>query len=225
MIEAVIFDMDGVLIDSIASAHRAKSALLQRLGIDIDTVPDPHNEHHRGASLQTFLDAVERHHQIQINRHQFARDAIQYVYEDLQRQQVSADVDLIHLLKGLRQEGVPCAITSSGLRQSVNNKLHILGIKNYFQVIVSGDDVVEHKPNPASYLYTIEQLGVTAEHCIVFEDSRAGVLAGRAAGCTVIGFTGYNSASNLPEDIHTVSGWSQVSYKMLMDAADNPVLL
>lgn len=216
MIDAVIFDMDGVLIDSVESANRAKTELLKRQGIDINTVPDPTNEGHKGSSVRIFLDAVERHHGVKIDRQQFARDAIEFVHKDLQQNGVSADTDLINLLKELQSYKIPCGIASSGLRESVNNKLRILGIKEYFQIIITGDDVKEHKPHPAPYILTIGKLNARPDKCLVFEDSLVGVQAAQAAGCTVIGFTGYNTNKNpLPGCALTVDAWNQASYNTL----------
>jgi len=61
VIEAVIFDLDGVLIDSVASTYRVKTKALKAYGVDIDVVPDRHGERHKAASLKGLLQAVEKH--------------------------------------------------------------------------------------------------------------------------------------------------------------------
>jgi HAD superfamily hydrolase (TIGR01509 family) len=220
MLQAVIFDMDGVLIDSVASADYARTRLLAERGIDIRTVPDPQGEAHKGSSLRTFLDAVERHHGVAIDREQFAREAIGMITRHLEERGVQADPALIALLGELRRKNVPLAITTSGLRESVENKLRIIGVKEYFPLIVTGSDVTAHKPDPASYLYTIEQLGVNPGHSIVFEDSSAGIQAAVAAGAKVIGFTGYNAnKSALPGTVATIDSWHEISYDKLIRIA------
>jgi beta-phosphoglucomutase len=216
MIDAVIFDMDGVLIDSTSAAHHAKRELLARHGVDVDTVPDPHNEQHRGSSVRTLLQAVEKHHGVKIDEEEFGREATDLIFKRLRENGTSADPDLITFLEELRAHAVPCAIASSGLKQSVENKLSILGIKKYFKVVITASDVTRHKPDPSAYTFTMQRLNVRPEHCIIFEDSAAGVQAGRAAGGIVVGYGGYLEHSEPIPDTHlTIQSWADISYEKL----------
>lgn len=216
MIKAVIFDMDGVLIDSVQAGLRVRKKILAQHGVDLDTVPDLQDEGHRAASLKTLLASVKSHHGIQIDHDEFATLSRKHMYEELREDGVAADPGLIVFLEDLKRHGIACAIASSSLRESINTKLKILGIKQYFSVIVTGNDIKEHKPHPETYLYAMAQLGLPAEDCIVFEDSLTGIEAGRAAGCRVIGFSQYNPPREpLPAVVMTVKKWSEISYDTL----------
>ncbi len=217
MIKAVIFDMDGVLIDSVQAGLRVRKKLLARYGVDLDAVPDPQGEGHRAASMKTLLASVKSHHGLHINPDEFAELSVEHMYKELQEFGASADPGLIAFLKELRRHGVACAIASSSLQEGINNKLKILGIEQYFSVIVTGSDVQKHKPHPETYLLATARLNLPPDDCIVFEDTIAGVEAGLAAGCRVIGFTQYNPPKEpLPGVVMTVENWSDISYNKLL---------
>lgn len=208
--------MDGVLIDSVQAGLRMRRKLLAKYGVDLDTVPDPQGEGHRASSMKSLLASVKSHQGVHIDHDEFASLAIEHMPKILQEHGVSADPGLIKFLKELKQHNIVCAIASSGLRAGVETKLEILGIKQYFSVIVTGSDVKVHKPHPESYLYAMEKLGMAAEDCVIIEDSLTGVQAAHAAGCRVIGFAQYNpSKEPLAGVVTTVIHWNEMSYHQL----------
>jgi len=210
----VIFDVDGVLIDSVATAYRVRSRLLAAHGVSLAQVPDPHHEGHKGGSLKQFLTVIEQHFDIELDRPAFARATLEGVLNELR--DTRADPDLISLLQDLKRRSVPCAIASSGRSEGVRGKLEILGIRDYFEAIVTADDAARHKPNPEPYLLAAERLGLDSRHCIAIEDSAAGIAAARAAGCSVIGFTRFSDDKRPLEGAElTVDSWSELSYERL----------
>ncbi|MDB5178180.1 MAG: Hydrolase, haloacid dehalogenase-like family [Patescibacteria group bacterium] len=95
-------------------------------------------------------------------------------------------------------------------------KLEALGLRDYFAQLVTGQDVAHHKPDPEAYLLAAERLGVDGKKCVVIEDSAAGVAAGKAAGCAVIGFTRFNNDKRpLKGAALTVDSWGELSYSRL----------
>ncbi len=81
-VDAAIFDLDGVMINSVASGRRVKTALFARYGVDLNKIPDPHNEGHKGNSLKELLRLVEVHHpEVIIDKERFTRELISGVYE------------------------------------------------------------------------------------------------------------------------------------------------
>lgn len=216
MIKAVIFDMDGVLIDSVELGIHTRKKLLAHYNVDLDTVPDPQGEDHRASSLKTLLSDIKNYCGIHIDHDEFAGKIRGRLREDLQEYKVAVDPALVTFLEELKQHNIICAIASSGLRGGVDIKLDFLGIRQYFSVIVTGSDVKDHKPNPEPYLYTMKKLNLSPEDCIIFEDSLTGIQAGIAAGCKVIGFTQYNPPKEPSSEVTAaIKDWNEISYKKL----------
>lgn len=216
MIKAVIFDMDGVLIDSVELGFRVRKKLLAQYNVDLDTVPDPQHEGHRAASLKSLLTSIKDHSGVRIDHDEFAKISRLHMRRDLEESGISVDSELIEFLKDLQQHTITCAIVSSGQRKGVDIKLEVLGIRQYFSVIVTGNDVNEHKPHPAPYLYALKKLKLPASETIIFEDSLTGIQAAQSANCKVIGFTKYNPPKKqLDGVVLTIKKWSEVSYSKL----------
>jgi beta-phosphoglucomutase len=213
---AVIFDVDGVLIDSAETTYRVKRVALAKRGIDIDAVPDPHNEQHKGGSIKTLLRAVHESHGLKIDEQEFADEIVPAVFQELKSNHKANDRHLVALLNSLRNHSIPCAIASSARREGVQNKLSVLGIGRYFDVVIAAQDVSRHKPDPEAYVLAAQGLDIPTERCIVLEDSAAGVAAGKSAGCRVIGMTRYNEAKEaLPGADLTIDRWDELSYDRL----------
>lgn len=214
MFKAVIFDLDGVLANSVQIALKNRKELLAGYGVDLEKIPDPQGEGHRAASLKTLLANVQSHTGVGIDPEEFAKHSTEKMRQALKSQ--SADPALINFLEDLNQHGIACAIATSGRREVVAMKLEVLGLTNYFPTIVTGDDVQEHKPHPAAYLEALRRLGLTPEDCIIIEDSLTGIHAGIASGCKVIGFVGFNpSKKTLPRTVLTIQKWNEINYKAL----------
>lgn len=88
---------------------------------------------------------------------------------------------------------------------------------NRFAVVLSADDVVRAKPAPDLYVLAAQRLGLEPARCVAVEDSAAGVAAARAAGCPVVGFTGFNDdKASLEGTALTIDRWGQLTYQRLL---------
>lgn len=220
MTQAVVFDVDGVLIDSFAIVFKVRTGLLAQHGVDIREVPDPYGESHKGSSARKLLQALQQSHGVLVDEQQFKRDTIDGVKRDMERSGIEADPELIGFLEDLRAHNVPCAIATSGSRESTYNKLRLLGIEKYFQVIVTADDVEQHKPDPELYLTAMSKIGVSPKNCVVFEDSGIGAEAGKRSGAYVIGFTKYISTKAPVDNANiTIDRWQDINYEKLSNLA------
>jgi HAD superfamily hydrolase (TIGR01509 family) len=217
-LQAVIFDLDGVLIDSVSISHEAKKVFLAEQGIDLADVPDPHGEEHKGGSLRQLLENVKKHlPEFRIDEEQASAILRPRIREAFKKRGITAEPSLLRLLKELRAHQVICAVATSGVKSSVHHKISILGIADYFAVVVTADDVEEHKPSPESYLLAMQRIHVKPGNCIIFEDSTAGIMAGNAAGGTVVGFTGFNPQKTpLANTVKTIDSWDEVDYGQLV---------
>ncbi len=182
MLRAVIFDMDGVIVDS-HPAH--KKAWLKFLELQNRTVSNEDlnfimEGRKREEILRHFLGEVSDE-QLHILGHQkeqiFREEAVHVKVID----------GLCDFLQKLAESGLRLAVASSGSSGRVNDILNSLSLKCYFQVVVTGDQVTYGKPDPAIFRLTCEYLGVQPSEVLVFEDSVSGVRAAKSAGIRCIG--------------------------------------
>ena len=182
---AVIFDMDGVLLDSGAHHRDAWRQLLAELGVEPGpdfwrrTIGRPAEE-----AVADLLDrpvgAEEAAALARRKREHYARLAARGMLP------VAGAPAFVMLLAA---EGVPRAVATSASRHEVESLLTEIGVREHFEVIVTADDVRWGKPNPEVYLRAAELLELPPKGCLVFEDSVVGIHAARNAGMRVIGLT------------------------------------
>ena len=124
----------------------------------------------------------------------------------------------LELLNALKSQGIPLAVAASNSRQVTERRLTTAGIRDFFEVLVTEDDVSEHKPDPAVYAKAAELLGVTSANCIVLEDAPAGVVSAKAAGMKCIAVeTPYVSQDYLLMADRTVASLADVNPSVLRE--------
>jgi beta-phosphoglucomutase len=180
---ALIFDMDGVMVDSNPAHCQAWIAYNRRFGLE---------------TTDDMLRWMYGRRNDQIVRHFFGEglspeevEARGAAKESLYREMVAGKVEEI-LSPGLRaflerHRGVPMAIASNAEPANIDFVLNESGLRRYFGAIVDGSQVARPKPFPDVFLKAAERLSVPPANCIVFEDSYSGVEAARAAGMRVAG--------------------------------------
>jgi mannitol-1-/sugar-/sorbitol-6-phosphatase len=203
---AILFDLDGVLVDSTGSVDRQWRIWAREQGIDAEKlVPIAHGTRAIEVIRQVapHLDAAAEVHKLE------AREAADH-------DKVSVMPGALDLLRSIPR-GRWCVVTS-GTQQLATARLQLAGIEAP-SVLVTGDDVTAGKPDPAPYLKGAELLGVPAGECLVIEDAPAGIQSARAAGMKVIGLTSTFSSQALSNadavigrlaQIHVASSGSRV---------------
>jgi len=180
---AVIFDMDGVLLDSGAHHRDAWRQLLADLAVEPApdfwrrTIGRPAEEA-VAHLLDRPVDEAEAAALARRKREHYTRLAARGMLP------VAGAPAFVRLLAA---EGMPRAVATSASRQDVESLLSEIGVREYFDVVVTADDVRWGKPNPEVYLRAAEGLGLPPRRCLVFEDSIVGIHAARNAGMRVIG--------------------------------------
>jgi beta-phosphoglucomutase-like phosphatase (HAD superfamily) len=186
--DAVIFDCDGVLIDSETIAHEVEVEAMKRLGLLFDS--HANNAKFQGLAVRDWSAALDAEHRAQLGV-PLPEGAIQRISAEITRR-VLADIrPIAGAVNAARAFGGLKAIASSSPKVELHGKIRGLGLWDDFDGhVYSGDDVARGKPAPDLFLLAAERLQVLPARCVVIEDSVNGVKAGVAAGMTVWGFTG-----------------------------------
>jgi HAD superfamily hydrolase (TIGR01509 family) len=181
--EAVIFDMDGVLIDSEPLHFAVLSELLERAG---HTFTRAENEQFIGTTSEAMFSTLIAQHGLSGTVAAYIARYDEMLVRVLQEPHAPAP-GVVALMARLRELGRRLAVASSSRRTWVEATIESLGLAGAFDVVVTGDDVERGKPDPAIYLLTAQWLGVIPARWVAIEDSPNGVQSARAAGMTVLG--------------------------------------
>jgi mannitol-1-/sugar-/sorbitol-6-phosphatase len=185
-VRAVLFDMDGTLVDSDAAVERAWRVWAREYGIpEADALAVAHG-HPADATARHLLPALDDDAVLAAAQRQLGLQ-----YDDLA--DVHATPGAHDLLAVLARRGLPWAVFTSADVRLARNRLRAAGIDA--PVLVTVDDVTAGKPDPEGYLLAARKVGVPPAACLVVEDSLPGIQAGSAAGMTVAALRG------LPADL------------------------
>ena len=184
--EAVIFDLDGVIVSTDECHYQAWKRLADEEGIYFDRKI---NLRLRGVSrmdcLEIILERANRNYSV-VEKKAMAERKNNY-YRDLIRQLTPEHIlpGVMRVLNGLKMNGIKIAIGSSSRNASLI--LEKIGLTGFFDAVIDGNDITKSKPDPEVFLIAAERLGVPPEKCLVVEDADAGVEAALAGGMTVLG--------------------------------------
>lgn len=208
--EAVIFDFDGVIVDTEPLHYAAFQRLLEPLGLgfswgqyvdtymgfdDRDAFMEAFKANGTGLSptdLQSYIDRKAD------------------LFQEIIRDGISAYPGVVDLIRSIRASRTPLAISSGALRSDIGPILETLGIADCFDVIVTAEDVARSKPDPECYrlaharLNEFRRLDLTPGQVLAIEDTPAGISAAKGAGLRVIAVTNSYPAAHLSQADHIV---------------------
>lgn len=187
MIKGIIFDCDGVLLDSEPIFTTATEMMMKERGIDFDMsrLGDSY-----GITVRHFCQLVLKVYPELGDLETFIRDYYEYCDRLLMSDDLVPMKGLQDFVRTQRARGMKMAIASSSPRYYVRHKINLFGISDCFDLIVCADDVTRSKPDPQVYLIATERLKEKKEDLIVIEDAPNGIASARAAGLYVVGFKG-----------------------------------
>jgi len=189
---AVVFDMDGVLIDATDWHYEALNRALEHLGLTI--TPKEHLGEFNGLPTRVKLDKLSEEKGLPVALHQIVSKVKQA--ETLRYAALNSVVRLetLRVLGFLRELGIPIAVATNSIRMTTDVMLTMAGLHQYFDLVVTNEDVSRPKPNPEIYETVCKRLQVDPSLTLVIEDTEVGAAAARAANCRV-------QKIRLPEDL------------------------
>jgi HAD superfamily hydrolase (TIGR01509 family) len=196
---AVIFDMDGVIIDRQAAANRALVEAAARHGVRLNV-----------AELEDLLGANEEQFWTYVRMRYGLPEPVSFYAASYDEDQEIASYDetllapgLYGLFAELRAANVQIALSTSGSRKRMNAVIELFELAPWLDVALCREDVARPKPAPDLFLSAAAALGVAPSQCVVIEDSTSGILAAQSAGLPDVGFLDYAGAASLRPDAHS----------------------
>lgn len=193
-IEAVIFDLDGTLIDNNTYHLEAWKKYLKNIGREVTE-----EEYRKNFNGRTNKDVVEYIH----GRPMTKEEAEPYYLEKetLYRKIYEHDIEpvpgLLDFLKDLYEKKIPMAIATSGIQVNIDFMFEHIPIKHYFNTVINSTHIKKGKPDPEIYLRAAEELKARHENCIVFEDALVGIQSAKEAGMKVVALTTTHTEAEL----------------------------
>jgi beta-phosphoglucomutase len=181
-IEAVVFDMDGVLIDAKDWHYHALNRALEHFGYTISR--SDHLSAFDGLPTRKKLEMLSQERGLPRGLHGFLNELKQQYTTD----QVHTDCRpiFVHALSNLKALGYKLGLASNSVRNSVELMMEKSALRPYLDVMVSNEDVSKPKPDPDMYLTATRMLGVAPENTLVVEDNPNGIKAAEDAGCHLL---------------------------------------
>ena len=178
MIKAILFDLDGLMVDSEPHSLASWEAVLHERGVTLDQLTiDSILGLRIDATARTLIDKYHLSDSVP------DLSAAKTVYQIAHlADNVKPMPGLLELLDEIDQRGLKKAVASSGVRPYVEAVLRVNGLLDRFSVIITGDQVAHGKPAPDVFLAAARALNVEPSHCLVLEDAPAGVQAAQSAG-------------------------------------------
>lgn len=215
MLKAVIFDMDGVLVDSEPLHAKSFVIAMEQFGVVITT---EYNYKFIGSTTLRMCESVIEEFNLSITPEEILVANSKAVHQLVKEEGYTPIPYTKELIKDLYKHGVTLAIASSSSAKDIENVTKALGIKKYFDKFISGATLLNPKPAPDIFLKALKELGVKASESIVIEDSMNGSMASKSAGIPCIGFINKNSGNqDLSAANVLIESFEYINYSFIND--------
>jgi len=212
-LEAVLWDMDGVIADTADYHYNAWREVLEERGVTFSKADFMKLFGQRHDTIIRFAFGQK----ISLDELEKITEKKQVLYRKNVVKNIRPMPGAVELIRSLNQNGVKTAIASSAVRANIDVILRGLGIENEFQAIVHGTEVAEGKPSPLIFQLAAQKLDVKPGDCVVIEDAIAGVAAAKRAGMKCLAVTNSHPGKSLKKadlivdslekvDVNTLNG-------------------
>lgn len=185
MLEAIIFDMDGVLVDSEYTYFQSKSQILREAG---HIVEESYHFQFMGTTSEYMWQQMKQEFALPLTVPEYVAKMTALRQEMIRRDGIKVIPHVQAFVKRLHGAGLKLAVASSSSLAEIKENLLALGLSDYFSEVVSTEEVKHSKPAPDVYLAAAERIGVDPKNCLGIEDTKNGTGAVRNAGMVCIGF-------------------------------------
>jgi beta-phosphoglucomutase family hydrolase len=206
--KAAIFDMDGVLVDTIPIHKEAWMLLAEQGGHPFS------NESFyagNGSTAQEHIQHIYRWTDEPEAIKRLVTEKETIYWTQIARAGVTPVKGVVSVLEQLTSMGVPCAVGTSAGQENMHLILKKAGIEAYFQAFACSDEVARGKPAPDIFLCAAARLKVAPEDCLVFEDAPLGIAAAKAAGMRVVAIATTHSKDELSQADEVIASFDQLS--------------
>jgi beta-phosphoglucomutase len=181
--EAVIFDLDGTLLDNNPYHLQSWKKYLENMGRDMTE-----EEYNANINGRTNRDVINYIHGDALNEENSLKYGLEKeaLYREVYKPFIKPVNGLLAFLKILADKNVPLAIATSGIQPNIDFMFDHVPIKEYFKIIVNSSHIKKGKPDPEIYFKAASLLNVAPKNCLVFEDAVVGINSAKAAGMKVI---------------------------------------
>ncbi|MFW6259692.1 MAG: HAD family hydrolase [Tangfeifania sp.] len=189
--DAVIFDMDGVLVNSEPFYVEVEQTNFRQLGL---TISEEEHQTYQGTATDRMWQLIKERHGIEqpVNKLvEMTNNLVTPYFSSLESMNPMPGVK--NLIEKLKEKKIPLALASSSYADVIEIILQKTGLKKYFDVVVSSQMTGASKPEPDIFLLAAKKLKAEPENCLVIEDSKNGIAAAKAAGMYCVAFAGPGS--------------------------------
>ena len=213
IIKGVIFDMDGVLVDSERESSEGWRWAAKEKNVDM---PEWLIDKFKGAPATLSAQWFEEYFKGQVDYWEMRDMRTRYVLGLREKNGITVKPGVFTILDYIRDNGLRCAVATSTQKQSAEKTLHAIGAWEYLDFVVYGDQVENGKPAPDIFLKAAEMLGMKPEESIVVEDSINGIKAGYNAGMRVV---------HVPDTIMIDDDIRKLTYRVCDSLAEMPAVI
>ena len=184
MIDTVLFDMDGVLIDATEWHYDALNEALEIFGFEIER--EEHLARFNGMTTKKKLEILSLEKGLPLDLHQIISEVKQDRTLRIAARKCFPTAAHLILLSTLKNKGMKVGVVTNSIRMTTEFMLQYSGVSKFLDVLITNEDIDQPKPAPDGYLLAMKNLGSKAENTVVVEDGMHGIQAAKAAGARVV---------------------------------------